>query len=957
MPRRSYAETPGCGLRIHIILQAASVFGAATVIDLYLRDVLALGSGDVKVCAIIWGGVIPCLFGFFGGRYADAKLGPYRGQRMAYCFSITGALQMLASTVSEDELRLSITLTRTIGMIGMTFSSIAAGIMLPCIVTYLGDQHSHWDDTPRDIEPKQKCRGGWCCCCFRCCCRRRIKRTKKRKGARTNETEGVELEAINVLRAGRSEHHRLGGGDNDERGQNAANRPRLSTSSAEGPVLTFCLWASIGALLGNTGYPMAIQRLSTAVAVLKSYPVPGGCYYHQRKPIQCVGPVDGTITVAETREGIEMFGTVKSEELTSGTYHIHEGSKCGDEHTGGHYAPLKSHGHDAWGETTYDVGDSKEGSATILSKEIKHFSLVGKYPVEGRVVVVHDEDGSRISCGNIATTYHEYKWSIMLLLVLLIQIAGLCAFSCGRGQYKQSRPTRWDVINRGAIFTATERSDLSFVLPTLLPVPIFWAIYGQQVAAWEAQAESLNRSWDDSLNYIPQSWQFPDAMSAFRRLSVVAMVVCYRCLIFPVLRGARVLVCSGTGIFMFCPVQTFHPENVGNWWCMGSALSRMGWASILLLASILCSKKLQKAIDGQPEYDITGDDYDDRLKSRDQYLISVKYQIPQTILLSLSETLVVTAGLTYCYDEMEPSLRATVEGVWWMLYFGQLIGSLTIDIYPSRVFGYDAGAVASACVALCFFYIASVHTFKAERLMRAHAIAEASDHIPEDRYLIEDTEQPSWRHGLYESDFASDEDDEDDEFIFRVGGYYNNPMTVENDNRNFDFQFERAAANSSSDDEEEAEAIDIDPRNVSVVVDGVAEEEGESEVPEAQAIEYKTVSMGQESSRSAGGTSGTGRSKSGGSPRRSFFGGSAAVALTGTVTTGQESSRSAGGSSRSSSGGSPRRSFTEYKREASYDSDGDEKQEAEVEARNETQAEVQPEAQAQAGAEEGVFYK
>ena len=72
MPRRSYAETPGCGLRIHIILQAASVFGAATVIDLYLRDVYALGSGDVKVCAIILGGVIPCLFGFFGGRYADA---------------------------------------------------------------------------------------------------------------------------------------------------------------------------------------------------------------------------------------------------------------------------------------------------------------------------------------------------------------------------------------------------------------------------------------------------------------------------------------------------------------------------------------------------------------------------------------------------------------------------------------------------------------------------------------------------------------------------------------------------------------------------------------------------------------------------------------------------------------------------------------------------------------------
>ena len=69
-----------------------------------------------------------------------------------------------------------------------------------------------------------------------------------------------------------------------------------------------------------------------------------------------------------------MFGTVKSEELTSGTYHIHEGSKCGDEHTGALALLFEV----AWprrgGETTYDVGDSKEGSATILSKEIKHFS-------------------------------------------------------------------------------------------------------------------------------------------------------------------------------------------------------------------------------------------------------------------------------------------------------------------------------------------------------------------------------------------------------------------------------------------------------------------------------------------------------------------------------------------------------------------------------------------------------
>ena len=113
--------------------------------------------------------------------------------------------------------------------------------------------------------------------------------------------------------------------------------------------------------------------------------------------------VNGTIGVFASSTGIEVVGTVVGlTTTTSGGIHIHSGVSCDSaDDVGGHYYDDMTS--DPW--TTMWYSDAN-GVASI-SFTLDDFSLGGDYPVAGRAVVVHDDDGTRVACGLLQSTSGE----------------------------------------------------------------------------------------------------------------------------------------------------------------------------------------------------------------------------------------------------------------------------------------------------------------------------------------------------------------------------------------------------------------------------------------------------------------------------------------------------------------------------------------------------------------------
>ena len=94
---------------------------------------------------------------------------------------------------------------------------------------------------------------------------------------------------------------------------------------------------------------------------------------------------------------------------SQGGWHIHTGYKCvlaeGEDAStivGGHYFPQMVT--DPWTVVKYTA--DQYGVAEV-SLTIKDFTLMGRNPVMGRAVVVHDSEGVRVGCGVIEPTFGE----------------------------------------------------------------------------------------------------------------------------------------------------------------------------------------------------------------------------------------------------------------------------------------------------------------------------------------------------------------------------------------------------------------------------------------------------------------------------------------------------------------------------------------------------------------------
>ena len=117
--------------------------------------------------------------------------------------------------------------------------------------------------------------------------------------------------------------------------------------------------------------------------------------------------VTGTLKVSSTAGGIALEGIVAGlEPSATGGMHVHAGFTCDDaESVGGHY--YDGLAADPWGaNTTYD---SDGAGVAFPSMAVAAFSLSGPTrPVDGRAVVVHAADGTRVACGLLTPTSGEF---------------------------------------------------------------------------------------------------------------------------------------------------------------------------------------------------------------------------------------------------------------------------------------------------------------------------------------------------------------------------------------------------------------------------------------------------------------------------------------------------------------------------------------------------------------------
>ena len=120
--------------------------------------------------------------------------------------------------------------------------------------------------------------------------------------------------------------------------------------------------------------------------------------------------VTGTLRVSTSGAGIALEGALGGlEAAVTGGIHVHSGFTCAEaDAVGGHYYDGLLE--DPWGANTTYASDGA-GAAAAVSVSVAAFSLAGSTrPVDGRAVVVHASDGTRVACGLITPTSGEFAF-------------------------------------------------------------------------------------------------------------------------------------------------------------------------------------------------------------------------------------------------------------------------------------------------------------------------------------------------------------------------------------------------------------------------------------------------------------------------------------------------------------------------------------------------------------------
>ena len=199
------------------------------------------------------------------------------------------------------------------------------------------------------------------------------------------------------------------------------------------------------------------------------------------------------------------------------------------------------------------------------------------------------------------------------------------------------------------------------------------ALYYQQASTWVEQTRCLD---------LALVWGTEDILPAFNDLLVVALIPIFQRLVYP-----------RCGSFCFC----------------GGALARMGWGMAALCGAFVFAALLQRTIDSH------GLRSSGEAGSSGREKLSVAWQVPQYLLISVSEVMVAVTGLHFVYDEVAPSLHATVEAVWVGLQMGQLLCGLINEVSPSLLMTFELCVGLMALTTAIFACLAQQYRPKASR--------------------------------------------------------------------------------------------------------------------------------------------------------------------------------------------------------------------------------------------------
>jgi hypothetical protein len=251
--------------------------------------------------------------------------------------------------------------------------------------------------------------------------------------------------------------------------------------------------------------------------------------------------------------------------------------------------------------------------------------------------------------------------------------------SCSSSSSSSSSPSNTHnhwldyAINQG--YSLSEVSDIKAVLK-LLPFfacfPIFWALFDQNGSTWILQANSM----DLKIGSITLQ---PEQLGIFNPVIVMICIPFFDRVVYP------------------CFNHTFN--------CTLSPLSKIGFGMLLCAVTFFLSALIDMEIANNPTAATAASNLavgDTNYKSS----ISVLWQLPQWVLISIAEVLVSVTGLQYSYDNAPVSMKGTLSSIWLLtVAVGDLILGLVYASLSTQVstFYMDLGCGCIMMVNLFLF--------------------------------------------------------------------------------------------------------------------------------------------------------------------------------------------------------------------------------------------------------------
>lgn len=224
------------------------------------------------------------------------------------------------------------------------------------------------------------------------------------------------------------------------------------------------------------------------------------------------------------------------------------------------------------------------------------------------------------------------------------------------------------------------------ILLLYLPLPFFWALFDQQGSRWTFQANRMN----GDLGFYTIK---PDQIQMVNPLLILVFIPVFEIVFYPIL--------SMLGI--------------------RRPLQKLGFGGILAGFAFLISALVEWQIENSPE------------KS-----ISMLWQIPQYVVLTLAEVMFSVTGLAFSYEQAPESMKSVVQAFWLLtVAFGNVIIVLIAEaeFFESQVYEFILFAVLMFVDMLIFVFLAYNYKSSVARKEEIPKETETTQkHIPLNRF-------------------------------------------------------------------------------------------------------------------------------------------------------------------------------------------------------------------------------